>query len=112
DAGRIRLLLRHGAEVIAGHAIGKARNTLDLVDAHELPAQHATREQCRTPAKPRARQGGGQARQSATDDDDVVFTAHCPRIAQARPSWQAAVLLSKASAIVEHSLRMQPQRLS
>src|SRR5690349_9555981 len=90
DAGRIRLLMRHGAKVKTGHAVWKARHALDLVDADELSAQHAAREHCGAPAKARARQGGGQASQSTANDDDVVFTTHRSKLAQIGPSRQPA----------------------
>src|SRR5213075_1994236 len=43
DAGGGRLLLRHRAEVVARHAVRKARHALDLVDAHELATDEPAR---------------------------------------------------------------------
>ena len=74
-ARRGGLFLRDRAKIVAGDAIGKARISVDLVDAEKLPAEHAAHHK-RAVAEPRARQRGRQAGNARSRDHHVEFTAH------------------------------------
>jgi hypothetical protein len=68
-----RLLLRDGAEIVAGNAVGKARITVNLVDAEQLSAEGCARQDHGTAAHAYRCQRCGQPGNATSGDQDVAI---------------------------------------
>src|SRR5262249_46929172 len=67
----LRLLHRHGAEVVSRNAVGEARNALDRVDADEQAARRPAGQDERLPAQPAGGRPPRQPRDSPTGNEEV-----------------------------------------
>ena len=93
------LLLNDRAQVVAGHAIGKAGIAVDPFDAYELAPERRAGQDPRLPPGTRRRQACGQARHTTSSNHDIVFVVRHPILRLATPrSGQARILApSRAS---------------
>jgi hypothetical protein len=71
-AGFLGLLLDGGAEVVAGDAVGETGKVLDLLDVDQVAAGDDGFEDEDGEAVAGGEQAGGEAGESAADDDEVV----------------------------------------